>query len=323
MLKRKLGRSSLEIAPLVLGGNVFGWTIDEPTSFRILDAALDAGINCVDTADLYSRWLPGHVGGESEVIIGNWLARRGGRDRVIVATKLGLEMGPGLSGLSPAYIRTAVDASLRRLQTDYIDLYQAHVDDADTPIDDVAGAFDALIKAGKVRAVGASNFTAQRLTESLDCAEQKGLARYEALQPLYNLHDRSAFEDDLQQVCLDRNVGVITYSSLASGFLTGKYRSDADRSISQRGYAIGDYLTERGMTILAALDQVAAEQQATPAEVALAWLMQRPAVTAPIASATSLEQLAQLIRAVDLRLTSAQVAALDHASAPSMADASA
>jgi len=323
LLKRRLGRSSLEIAPLVLGGNVFGWTIDEAASFTILDAFLDAGFDCVDTADAYSRWIPGHKGGESETIIGNWLAKGGRRERIVIATKLGMEMGPGMSGLSPDYMQSAVDASLRRLRTDYIDLYQAHYDDPDVPVEDVLGAFDGLIKSGKVRAIGASNFSAARLAESLDVAQRKGLARYESVQPRYNLHDRAAFENDLEQLCLDRGVGVIPYFSLASGFLTGKYRSQADRSISRRGSMIGDYLTDRGTTILAALDQVSSELGATPAQVALAWLMQRPAVTAPIASATSLAQLDELIGSVDLKLEPQQITALQTASATSPADTAA
>ena len=317
MQKRRLGGSSLEIAPLVLGGNVFGWTVDEPTCFRILDAFLDGGFDCIDTADYYSRFVPGNRGGESETMIGNWLAQGGGRrERVVIATKLGSDMGDGRKGLSRGYMRRAVEASLTRLKTDYIDLYQSHRDDESVPVEEVLVGYDELIKAGKVRAIGASNFTAARLGEALDCAETSGLPRYESLQPGYNLYDRGAFEHALAALCLERGVGVIPYYGLASGFLTGKYRSEADLEGSARADRVGKYLNARGLAILAALDAVAAELRATVAQVALAWLMQRPTITAPIASATSTAQLEELMKAAALRLSAAQVATLDAASAP-------
>ncbi|MDR3508473.1 MAG: aldo/keto reductase, partial [Caulobacteraceae bacterium] len=291
MEKRDIGRSGLSIAPLMLGGNVFGWTADAPTSFAILDAFVDGGFTAIDTADVYSRWVPGHVGGESETVLGQWLAARGGRDKVVIATKLGMDMGGEDKGLSAAYMVRAVEASLRRLQTDYIDLYQSHRDDEATPLDETLEAYDRLIKAGKVRAIGASNYNAQRLGEALKISADKGLPRYDSLQPLYNLYDRAEFEGALQDLCVAQNVGVISYYGLASGFLTGKYRSEADFGKSPRGGTAKRYLNDRGLAILAALDLVAANQGATLAQVALAWLIAQPGVTAPIVSATSLEQL--------------------------------
>ena len=315
MEKRRLGGSSLEIAPLVLGGNVFGWTVDEPTAFRILDAFVDAGFNCIDTADYYSRFVPGNRGGESETMIGNWLAQGGRRARVVIATKLGSDMGDGKQGLSRAYMRRAVEASLKRLKTDHIDLYQSHWDDESVAVEEVLAGYDELINAGKVRAIGASNFTAARFGEALDCAEANGLPRYESLQPGYNLYDRAEFEGEIEALCLRRGVGVIPYYGLASGFLTGKYRSEADLQGSVRADRARKYLNPRGHAILAALDTVAADLHATVAQVALAWLMQRPAITAPIASATSVAQLEELTKAAALRLSAAHVAALDAASA--------
>ena len=316
MQLRLLGRSDLQVSPIAFGGNVFGWTVDEALSFRLLDAWLDAGFNFVDTADVYSRWVPGHTGGESETIIGKWLRQTGKRNRVVLATKVGKPMGDGKVGLSPAYIREAVEASLKRLKTDHIDLYQSHDDDADTPFADSLGAFADLIKAGKVRAIGASNYTAPRLAEALDVSEKLGLPRYESLQPLYNLYDRSIFEDALEPLCLERGVGVINFYALAAGFLTGKYRSNADAAKSKRGESTTKkYLNARGLLILDALDVAARKHDATPGQVALAWQIARPAVTAPIASATSCEQLDELVMAVELKLDVETIAALDAASA--------
>ncbi|RZI90534.1 MAG: aldo/keto reductase, partial [Variovorax sp.] len=271
MQSRPLGRSGLEVSPLAFGGNVFGWTVDEATSFRLLDAWLDAGFNFVDTADVYSAWVPGHTGGESETIIGKWLRQSGKRNRVVLATKVGKPMGEGKVGLAPAYIRQAVDASLKRLQTDHIDLYQSHDDDAGTPLEDSLGAFAELIKAGKVRAIGASNYTAPRLAEALDVSERLGLPRYESLQPLYNLYDRAVFEDALEPLCLERGVGVINFYALAAGFLTGKYRSEADAAKSARGATTTrKYLNARGLRILDALDAAAKQHGATPGQSNLA-----------------------------------------------------
>lgn len=319
MQLRSLGRSGLQVSPLAFGGNVFGWTVDEPLSFRLLDAWLDAGFNFVDTADVYSSWVPGHSGGESEAIIGKWLRQTGKRNRVVLATKVGKPMGEGRKGLSPAYIREAVDASLKRLKTDHIDLYQSHDDDAETPLADTLGAFAELIKAGKVRAIGASNYSAPRLAEALDVAEREGLPRYESLQPLFNLYDRAVFEDALEPLCLERGVGVINFYALAAGFLTGKYRSEADAAKSARGAnTTKKYLNPRGLRILAALDAAAKAHGATPGQVAIAWQIARPSITAPIASATSQKQLDELVAAASLALDAETIAALDAASAESV-----
>ncbi len=315
MEKRQLGRSGIAVAPLAFGGNVFGWTADQAMSFRLLDAFVAGGFNLIDTADVYSRWAAGHQGGESETIIGNWLKARGGRERVVIATKLGMDMGDGKKGLSRAYMMRAVEDSLRRLRTDYIDLYQSHRDDPDTPMQEVLEGYQRLIEQGKVRTIGASNFTAARLQEALDTSRRHGLPRYETLQPLHNLSDRAEFESELQPLCVQEEVAVIPYYSLASGFLTGKYRKQADLAGRAREAGAGKYLNERGLRILAALDQVAAQARATPAQVALAWLMARPAIAAPIASATSLEQLNELVTAPDLRLDPAAITQLDQASA--------
>ncbi len=313
---RTLGRSGLQVSPLAFGGNVFGWTVDEALSFRLLDAWLDAGFNFIDTADVYSAWVPGHTGGESENIIGKWLRQTGKRNRVVLATKVGKPMGEGKVSLAPAYIRQAVDASLRRLKTDHIDLYQSHDDDAGTPQEESLGAFAELIKAGKVRAIGASNFSAPRLAEALDVSERLGLPRYESLQPLYNLYDRAAFEDALEPLCLERGVGVINFYALAAGFLTGKYRSAADANKSARGgNTTKKYLNARGLRILDALDQVAGPLGATPGQVAIAWQIARPSITAPIASATSVRQLDELVNASQLKLPPEVFAVLDAASA--------
>ncbi|MGC1303087.1 MAG: aldo/keto reductase, partial [Caulobacteraceae bacterium] len=274
MQKRKLGRSGISIAPFVLGGNVFGWTADEATSFALLDAYVGEGFDAIDTADVYSRWVPGHAGGESEAVIGRWLAARGGRGRVMIATKVGMDMGEGGKGLRRAHIERSAEASLKRLQTDYIDLYQSHADDAETPLDETLAAYESLIKAGKVRAIGASNYDAGRLAEALSVSEARGLPRYDTLQPLYNLVEREAFEGALAKVSADNDVAVIPFFGLASGFLTGKYRSEADLAKSPRGQRVKGYLNPKGLAVLAALDAVAAELSATPAQVALKW---RPA----------------------------------------------
>jgi aryl-alcohol dehydrogenase-like predicted oxidoreductase len=315
MKKRKLGRSELEISPLVFGGNVFGWTADERTSFQLLDAFVAAGFNAIDTADVYSRWAPGHTGGESETILGKWLKRGRNRNKVIVATKVGMEMAPDKKGLSEAYILRAAEDSLRRLQTDTIDLYQSHADDADTPIDETLGAYSKLIAQGKVRAIGASNYKADRFAAALEISKKSGLPRYESLQPNYNLYDRADFEAQLEPLCLKEGIGVINYYPLASGFLSGKYRSERDVDERPRARMLKKYVNERGFKILDALDQVAKKYSATPARVSLAWLLARPGITAPIVSATSMEQLNDLIPSVELRLDRASIELLSQASA--------
>ncbi|NEX93297.1 aldo/keto reductase [Caulobacter sp. 17J65-9] len=315
MQKRRLGRSSLEFAPLVLGGNVFGWTADAATSHRVLDAFVDAGFNAVDTADAYSAWVPGHTGGESEAIIGDWLAKRGRRDDVLIFTKVGWELGPDRKGLSAAYITSSIEGSLKRLKTDYVDLYQSHVDDKATPFEETLGAYARLIEQGKVRAIGASNIDAARLKEALETSGRLGLPRYESVQPPYNLYSRSDFEAELQPLCQSEQVGAITYYGLASGFLTGKYRSEADLGKSARGGGVKKYLNDRGLRVLAALDEAADRLGATQAQVALAWLMARPGVTAPIASATSVEQLNDIVGAARLKLDPELMGLLDAASA--------
>jgi aryl-alcohol dehydrogenase-like predicted oxidoreductase len=311
MDKRPLGRSGISISPLVLGGNVFGWTADQATSFALLDAFVDEGFDCIDTADVYSAWVPGHVGGESETVIGAWLKQRGRRDDVVIATKVA--MWPKHPGLRAANIVAAVEDSLGRLQTDYIDLYQSHKDDADAPQDETARAFGDLIAAGKVRAIGASNFEAGRLSSALAVAAELGVPRYETLQPLYNLFDRAGFEGELAAVCADNEVAVIPFYGLASGFLTGKYRSEADFGKSPRGGGMGKYLNERGLRILGALDEVSGGLGATNAQVALAWLMTR--IAAPIASATSVEQLKDIAGSARLSLSAEAIGKLDAASA--------
>jgi aryl-alcohol dehydrogenase-like predicted oxidoreductase len=315
MEKHKLGRSNIALPPVMFGGNVFGWTADEATSFKLLDSCMDAGLNAIDTADVYSVWARGHQGGESEIVIGNWLKKRGKRDDVIIATKVGSQMGSGDKGLSRAWIMKEVDASLKRLQTDVIDLYQAHRDDPETPQEETMQAFADLVKAGKVRVLGASNFTADRLKSALEVSKAHDWPRYESLQPHYNLVERPAYEAELEPVCKAEQIGVINYYALAAGFLTGKYRSEADLGKSPRGGGVKKYLNERGFAVLKALDQVAASHKATPAQVALAWLIARPSVTAPIASATSVEQLQDIIKAAQLKLSAADTAALDTASA--------
>jgi len=315
MNRRKLGNTGFDVAPLAFGGNVFGWTVDEATSFHLLDAFVDAGFNLIDTADSYSRWVTGHQGGESETIIGRWIAARGRHDDVVIATKVGSDMGLGRKCLRKDYILQAAEASLRRLQVDAIDLYQSHWDDETTPLDETLEAYATLIAQGKVRAIGASNLSADRLQQALDVSARNGLPRYLTLQPPYNLYDRATFEGPLASLCIREGIGVISYFALAAGFLTGKYRSEADFAKSARGGGMSKYLNPRGLRILAALDRVAADKHATPAAAALAWLVDRPGLTAPIASATSVEQLGELIAATRLRLDADAVRALDQASA--------
>jgi len=314
MQLRPLGRSPLAIAPLAFGGNVFGWSVEEKRSFELLDAFVDAGFNLIDTADVYSAWVPGNRGGESETIIGRWLKQSGKRDRVVIATKVGKWVEH--KGLSAFNIQQAVEGSLKRLQVDCIDLYQAHEDDASIPLADALGAFGRLIEQGKVRAIGASNYTASRFAEALQVSAEHGLARYESLQPEYNLMQRADYERQLEPLVREQQIGVISYYALASGFLSGKYRSQADLSKSAaRGHAVRKYLDARGLGVLAALDRVAASHHATPAQVALAWLIARPGLTAPIASATNVEQLRELLAAVKLTLAPDEIAQLDQASA--------
>ena len=315
MASRKLGRSGLEIAPLVFGANVFGWTVDQPTAFRLLDRFVDSGLNAIDTADVYSRWAPGNKGGESETMIGNWLkASPSRRSQIVLITKVGAAPGADGKGLSRQSIAAGVEASLRRLQTERIDLYLSHKPDAATPIEETLSAHEALIRAGKVRAIGASNSTVEGLRQALDTAAAKALPRYEVEQPEYSLCERTRFESGLRDVCMQAGMGVIVYYSLASGFLSGKYRSKADLGKSARGGAVEKYLNPRGMRILSALDKVASARGAAPAEVALAWLIAREGVTAPIASATSVEQVDSLARAARLQLSQAELRALTEAS---------
>ena len=315
---RPLGGSGLQVAPITFGGNVFGWTIDAKTSFAVLDAFVDSGFNLVDTADVYSRWVPGHTGGESETIIGQWLKASGKRSKVLIATKVGKPMsdeGSGRTGLSRRWIREAVHDSLTRLQTDHIDLYQSHDDDATTPLEETLGAFAELVREGKVRAIGASNFGAVRLTEALAVSKRLNLPRYESLQPHYNLIERAGYEAELEPLIRREGIGVINFFALARGFLTGKYRSEADLQKSPRGPGVKGYLNAHGRAVLEALDALAATHRATPAQVALAWQIARPGITAPIASATSVAQWLELAGAARLELSASDVALLDRASA--------
>ena len=314
MEKRRLGADGPEVPVICLGGNVYGWTLPESDAFRQFDQALDLGLNFIDTADMYSRWVPGHKGGESETIIGNWLAKSGRRKDVIIATKLGLDMGEDRKGLSAAYIRQAVEASLRRLQTDYIDLYQAHTDDKETPLPETLQAFDDLVKAGKVRYIGASNYSGARLAEALETSRKNGLASYVSLQPHYNLVEREQFETDLLPVVEKYHLGVIPYFSLAAGFLTGKYRSKQDAQKAARGTLVQKYLNDWGFGVIAALNEVANATGSTPARVALAWLTAQPGITAPIASATNDNQLNDLAEAAKLKLDRSSIEKLSDAS---------
>jgi aryl-alcohol dehydrogenase-like predicted oxidoreductase len=320
MQRIKLGKSDLEVPVICLGGNVYGWTVAEADAFRQLDSALEAGLNFIDTADVYSRWAPGHKGGESETILGKWfaqsIARGSKREEVILATKVGMDMGDGKKGLKAAYIERAVEDSLRRLQTDYIDLYQAHKDDAETPLEETLGAFDKLVRAGKVRHAGASNYSGARLREALAVSKDNGLVSYVSLQPHYNLVERADFETDLLPVVQEHTLGVIPYFSLAAGFLTGKYRSQQDAEGAARGKMVGKYLNDWGFGVIAALDEVAKAHQSTPARVALAWLIAQPGVTAPIASATSEKHLTDLVEATKLTLDPASIEKLTEVSEP-------
>jgi aryl-alcohol dehydrogenase-like predicted oxidoreductase len=317
MEKRKLGNSGIEFAPIAFGGNVFGWTADEATSHRLLDAFVDAGFTFVDTADVYSRWVPGHKGGESETIIGSWLKKDPARRRkVVIATKCGMEMPAVGQGLSRAHIVQSVDASLKRLNTDRIDLFQSHKDDAATSQEETLSTYGELVKAGKIGAIGASNFDAKRLAEAAAISRAKGLPRYESLQPHYNLMERGLFEGELENECLKEGIGVIPYYSLASGFLSGKYRSEADVGDAKRSAGVKKYLNPKGMAVLKALDEVAKKTGSNPAQVALAWLMQRKSITAPIVSATSLKQLDDIVKSASIKLDPESLAAIDKASAP-------
>jgi aryl-alcohol dehydrogenase-like predicted oxidoreductase len=316
MQLRHLGHSGLQVSPLCLGGNVFGWTADEATSFTVLDALVDAGLNFIDTADVYSVWVPGHRGGESETVIGNWLKRRGRRDDVVIATKVGMQMAADRKGLSAAHIARSAEESLQRLQTDHIDVYFSHSDDPSVPLEETLGAYQKLIAAGKIRAVGASNFTAARLREALDVSGKNALPRYEVLQPHYNLYARSDYEAELEPLCAKEQLGVITYFALASGFLSGKYRTAADAAKSARGKGVIDkFLNPRGLKILSALDEVGRRRRASPATLALAWQIARPSITAPIASATSVDQLRELVAATRLQLDAGDIEQLNSASA--------
>ncbi len=316
MKTRTLGRSGIEVGPLALGGNVFGWTIDEPASFRVLDAFVASGLNLIDTADVYSVWVPGNKGGESETIIGNWLKKSGNRNRVVLATKVGIEIAPGEKGLSRAHILKSAERSLNRLQVETIDLYQAHQDDPNTPLEETLGAFGELVSGKKVRAIGASNYSAARLADALRVSREKGLPRYESLQPGYNLCDRAGYEAELEPLCAKEGLGVLPYYSLAAGFLTGKYRTEADLAKSARGAKVQkSYLNERGLRVLASVDAVAARLKISQAEVALAWLMARPGITAPIASATTPAQLEELISATRVTLDADTISQLTAASA--------
>jgi aryl-alcohol dehydrogenase-like predicted oxidoreductase len=315
MKLRKLSKTGLEISPFIFGGNIFGWTVDQAASFKLLDAFVAAGFNAVDTADVYSRWIPGHQGGESEEIIGEWMKRRGNRTKVIVMTKVGMDMGDGKKGLSRTHILRAADDSLRRLQTDYIDLYQSHVDDLETPIEETLGGYAELMKQGKVRAIGASNYKAERLAAALEVSRKTGLPAYGSLQPNYSLIERAEYENSLEPMCVREGLGVINYFPLAGGFLTGKYRSENDAAGKARARNVTKYLNERGYKVLAALDKVARERDSTPAQVALAWAMARPSITAPIASATNLDQLKDLIASANLNLDRESIELLNQASA--------
>ncbi|PWG82000.1 aldo/keto reductase [Pararcticibacter amylolyticus] len=314
MERRKLGNSELEVSPLCFGGNVFGWTADQSTSFRLLDSFLDLGFDFIDTADVYSRWVPGNTGGESEAIIGKWLKQSGKRNKVVLATKVGSEMGPGQKGLSKEYITKAVEASLKRLQTDYIDLYQSHYDDVSVPVEETLEAYAKLISEGKIRVIGASNFSPERLKEALDASE-KGLPRYESLQPEYNLVEREGYESKYEPIVNEYGIGVISYYSLASGFLSGKYRTEADLSKSPRGQGVRKYLEGKGKNVLATLDEIAAKHHATPAQVSLAWLIAHPGITAPIVSATTTGQLEDIAKSATLKLDESDLESLNRASA--------
>jgi aryl-alcohol dehydrogenase-like predicted oxidoreductase len=316
MEKRALGRTGLSIAPIVFGGNVFGWTADEKTSFDLLDRFFAAGLNAIDTADVYSAWVDGHVGGESEAIIGKWLKRSGiSRDQAMIVTKVGFDRNGTKTGLSAKWVEEAVEGSLKRLGTDYIDLYLSHKPDAEVPHEETLAAFAKLKDQGKIRAIGCSNFDAAKLQTALDIAARENLPGYDVIQPEYNLYTRNTFEGPLAELCIRENIGVISYYALAAGFLTGKYRSKEDTEGSARAYSVGKYLDDKGLRILAALDEIAVETDAEPASIALAWLLRKPGLTAPIASATSLGQLETMITASELELSDDQMKLLDDAGA--------
>lgn len=316
MNRRRIGNTELEVAPLAFGGNVFGWTADEKMSFKLLDRFVDAGFNLIDTADVYSVWQDGGQGGESETIIGKWLKQSGKRDKVVIATKVGMKMASdlGCESLSRDYILSSVEKSLKRLQIDTIDLYQAHNDDPDTPQEETLEAFDSLIKSGKVRAIGASNYKADRLKSALQVSKKLNVARYQCLQPEYNLYDRADYESNLEALCKDENLAVIPYFSLARGFLTGKYRQESDKSKSPRGKSVQKYMNERGFKIISTLEEIASKHKSNPAQISIAWLMARPSITAPIASATKMEQLEDLISAADIEFSDEDLVRLDEAS---------
>lgn len=315
MKLRPLGRSGLQVPPVIFGGNVFGWTVDEAQSFRLLDALYEAGLTAIDTADTYSAWAPGHKGGESEEIIGRWIEARGNRAGVLIASKVGMRMGDGSEGLSPAHIERSVEASLRRLRTDYIDLYQAHIHDATVPLEETLAAFDRLVKSGKVRAIGCSNHTAEQLQRALDTSARNGFARYESVQPQYNLIHRHDFEGGLSELCEREEIGAISYFGLAAGFLTGKYRSENDLAGRSRSARVRTFMTPRNLAILDVLLEVSAREGASPAAVAIAWLLTRPNLTAPIVSATSIDQIGEIQAAIGLRLSAESVERLDQVSA--------
>ena len=315
MKKRKLGNTGLEVSPLIFGGNIFDWTVDRAAAFQLLDAFSCAGFNAVDTADVYSRWVPGHCGGESEIVLGEWMRQRKNREQIVVATKVGMDMGDGKKGLSKAHILRSADDSLRRLQSEYIDLYQSHIDDPNTPLEETLGAFAQLLREGKVRAIGASNHKADRLCAALEVSRKCGLPAYQTLQPNYSLMERTEYEKNLEPICAREGLGVINYFPLAGGFLSGKYRSESDAAGKARARNVTKYLNERGYKILDGLDAVARKYCATPAKVALAWCIARPSITAPIVSATNLEQLSDLLSAVDLKLEADSIEFLNQASA--------
>jgi aryl-alcohol dehydrogenase-like predicted oxidoreductase len=313
MQHRKLGDTGLDVPVITLGGNVFGWTVGENEAFDLLDRAVDLGLNFIDTADVYSRWVPGNHGGESETILGKWFARSGKRDRIILATKVGMDMGDGKKGLSAKYIPQAAEDSLRRLQTDHIDVYFSHRDDPESPLEETLGAYQRLIEQGKVRFIGASNYKGARLREALEISKRRNLPRYQVLQPLYNLLEREEYETDLLPVVEEYGLGVTPYFALASGFLTGKYRKPEDLQGKPRGSMVEKYLNPRGLAVLDALESVAREHNTTPAAVALAWLMGRPGITSPIASATNARQIGDLVEAANIELDRDSIEKLSNA----------
>jgi aryl-alcohol dehydrogenase-like predicted oxidoreductase len=315
MKRRRLGNTGLEVSPLIFGGNIFDWTVDQATAFQLLDAFVGAGFNAVDTSDVYSRWVPGHTGGESEIILGEWMKQSKNRSQMIVATKLGMDMGDGKKGLSKDHILRSADDSLRRLQTDHIDLYQSHIDDPDTPLEETMGAYAQLLQQGKVLHIGASNHKAERLVAALETSKRLGLPAYETLQPNYSLMERPDYENNLEPICKCAGLGVINYFPLAGGFLTGKYRAEGDAAGKARARNVTKYLNERGFKIIDALDKVARKYCATPAKIALAWVLARPSITAPIVSATNLQQLSDVISAIDLKLEPDSIEFLNRESA--------